>query len=382
MKASSTRCAAQSSLSLSFHLLQLFVLRGGTRALAARTAELGRCFLGRGLSRSAALDHDQAGVLEILPGVDLRLLPPGFLPDRLGLRLQALRLGVRRLRVLGLLLALRLQLVDASLSLDDRRIDMRGDLLAALAAVAVASPAAPAAAISLVAVALGPLAALGARVAGVRARKLRLRVRIALGHRVRLLLMMRLALLLRLLLSLLLRSLSVLLVAVGARTAIRPSIVALLAVVALAVALATVALLLAIAPLLEAALLLAVAVLVATAIAAPVATAIAAAATPAIATVATVLMALLAMLLSRCLDRSGGGGCRRDRLSEQPAEQAAEESTPRLRGRRLSTLGEADRALEELPVLIDEHHERNRYAERARREPGETIKAFLGRCID
>ena len=45
-------------------------------------------------------------------------------------------------------------------------------------------------------------------------------------------------------------------------------------------------------------------------------------------------------------------------------------------------LGDTDRALEELPVLIDEHHERNRYPERARREPGEAIEAFLGWCID
>jgi hypothetical protein len=145
-------------------------------------------------------------------------------------------LGMHRLGMLWFALALRLELMDAALRLDHGRIDVRRNLVAAgLTAVPIATTAATTAAALLVATTLRAIAALGTRIAGIRAGQLLLwrvneRLSFAFGHhRLRL---MRLGLRLlrraRLLSLLMLRALSLLLTAVvGARATIRPAVVAL-----------------------------------------------------------------------------------------------------------------------------------------------------------
>jgi hypothetical protein len=225
---------------------------------------------------------------------------------------------MHRLGVLRLPLALRLQLVDAALSFNDRRIDVRRHLVAPwfAAAVTVAAAATAATALLVATIAIGALATLRARIAGVRARQLLLRLRLrlrrfAFGNHGG-----------RLLLRLLLRWPGLLALLRGAltlRAAVRTGPTIGAAVVALPVALAfrpwsiapallTIAALLAIAALsLEPALLLPIAVLVALAIAATVTPAVAAIASttvsaavsatiaPAIPTVAAMLGTLLVL---------------------------------------------------------------------------------------
>ena len=161
-----------------------------------------------------------------------RLFMPGlFVPRFFMARLGVHRLGVR------LPLPLRLELVDAALRLDHGRIDVRRHLVGARTAVAIAAASAAAAPALLVA-ALGALATLWARVAGVDARLRGERglrrlqgLRFGAFHdrvrlrRLRVLLLRLGALLLPLLM---LRALSLLLTTVvGPRTAIRPAIVTL-----------------------------------------------------------------------------------------------------------------------------------------------------------
>jgi hypothetical protein len=99
------------------------------------------------------------------------LFTPGLLvlvPRLFMARFVVHRLCVVRFGVLRLLLALRLELVDAALSFDHGRIDVRRGLLAPSVAVAIAATAAAPSAPLLVAVTLGTRI-LGTRIAGVRA---------------------------------------------------------------------------------------------------------------------------------------------------------------------------------------------------------------------
>ena len=240
-------------------------------------------------------------------------------------------LGVDRFGVLRLLLALRLELVDAPLRLDHRRIDVcRRGRVAPLATVAIATTtASPAAALLVTTVAL----AFRTRIAGIRARMLELRLGFDFHGRLRLL---RLLWLLRARLLPLLRTLSFRTrTAVGAirtRTTIGPAVVALtvaltiaLPVVSLAIARRPAVARLAITALLQSALLLAIAILVASAtVTATVTAAVAATIAAPIATIAAVtpLLAMVALLVLRprgrvwCDDR----GWRRLRRAEQAAE--------------------------------------------------------------
>jgi len=128
------------------------------RALASRPAKVDRLF-GDGLGRRSGaigLDHHQARVVEEFLRLYLRFLVPRFLAPRLFVpqffaswfvtpRFFMARLRVHRLGVLRLLLALRLELMDAPLRLDHGRVDMRRRRVTALAtpiAIAIASAAA------------------------------------------------------------------------------------------------------------------------------------------------------------------------------------------------------------------------------------------------
>jgi hypothetical protein len=158
-----------------------------------------------------------------------RLFAPGFFMAGL---------GMHRLGMLRFALALRLELMDAALRLDHGRIDVRGHLLAVaagLTAVPIAATTAAASTALLVATTLRAVAALGARIAGIRAGQLLLwrlneRRSFAFGlHRLRLVrLRLRLVRGTLLLPLLMLRALSLLLTAVvGPRATVRPAIVAL-----------------------------------------------------------------------------------------------------------------------------------------------------------
>lgn len=295
------------------------------RALASRPAKVDRLF-GDGLGRRSGaigLDHHQARVVEEFLRLYLRFLVPRFLAPRLFVpqffaswfvtpRFFMARLRVHRLGVLRLLLALRLELMDAPLRLDHGRVDMRRRRVTALAtpiAIAIASAAAAPPAPRLVAVALGTRR-LGARIAGVRARVLDRGLSLAFSQRLRRLLRTGL-------LPLLLRTLT-LRPAVRARTAIGT------AIVPLAVA-SSVPLRLTVSALLEATLLLAIAaaVLVAPAVAsiapAAVAATVASTVAPAVTAIAPMLLAVVALrLLLRT--RCAGWGCGRRRRRLRGAE--------------------------------------------------------------
>jgi hypothetical protein len=251
--------------------LQLLVLRLGAGTLAPRPPERHLLFRSRSRRRARAVgfDHDQSGIVEQLLRFDFRLLEPWLFSDWLRLRRDVLRLNLLRL-----LLAPRLKLVDAPLRLDHSWVDVRGrGRVASLAALTIpTAPATPAAPMLLA-------VALGARITGIRARVLELRLGIGFGERLRLLL--------------LLRALS-LLASILARTAIRP------AIVPLPIA-PSIPLLLAIGPLLQAALLLAVAaVFVApavTSVAASVASAVASPVAAAVAAITAVVVAVVTLLL-------------------------------------------------------------------------------------
>jgi len=237
-------------------------------------------------------------------------------------------LGMHGLCMLRLLLALRLELVDAPLRLDDRRIDVRRRRIAPTVAMPVAAATASPAATLLVAVAL----ALGTRIAGVRARMLERRLRFPFDGRLRLLRILRLLRLLRTRLPLLLRALSfrtrAAVRAIRTGTTIGSAVVALtvaLSVVSLSIARRPAVARLAITALLQSALLLAIAILVASAtVTATVTAAVAATIAAPIATIAAVtpLLAMVALLVLRprgrvrCDDR----GWRRLRRAEQTAE--------------------------------------------------------------
>ncbi|HYM27199.1 MAG TPA: hypothetical protein VET66_03565, partial [Steroidobacteraceae bacterium] len=265
----------EARLALRLDLLQ-FLFLGGFGPLAARPAELHRLFrlrCSRGRLRAIGLDHHQAGAVEQLLRIDARcrlrgtrLFAPRFVARlmprlvawfvlrRLGGdgRLHSRFLHVRSLgdaRSLGvLLLALRLELVNAPLGFDDRRITHLLVLARTVAAVAVASTAIAAATALLI-----PLAGFARLlITGLLIARLLLVARLLIGEE-------RLTLLHRVLLRtrLLLLSLA-LLVTLLSVAALAVALMLLAAVPPLAVALLSIPLL-TVAPLLQASLLLPVA---------------------------------------------------------------------------------------------------------------------------